>query len=201
MITYARSPTNDGQLSIVRSVLWPIISNELSYVGQYWNQTGFDLWEETEGSSFFTVAAQHRALVEGGNLATQINETCSACSSQAPQVLCFLQEFWEDQCILANINEDNGRTRKDCNSLLSIIQTFDPDTGCNDETFQPCSSRALSNHEIVVDSFRSLYDLNSGLGNDSAVAVGRYPEDVYIGGNSWYLCAAVAAEQLYDALF
>ena len=26
--------------------IWPIIANDLNYVGQYWNQTGFDLWEE-----------------------------------------------------------------------------------------------------------------------------------------------------------
>jgi hypothetical protein len=35
------------------------------------NNTGFDLWEEVSGSSFFTTNAQHRALVEGSALATQ----------------------------------------------------------------------------------------------------------------------------------
>lgn len=31
------------------SALWPIISNDLNYVAQYWNETTFDLWEETDG--------------------------------------------------------------------------------------------------------------------------------------------------------
>ena len=201
LIAYARWLLDDDQPSTVTSVLWPIIRNDLSYIGQYWNQTGFDLWEETSGSSFFTVAAQYRALVEGAALAARIDQACPACESQAPELLCFLQGFWEGEYILANINEDNGRTRKDCGSVLSTIQTFDPDAGCDDATFQPCSSRALSNHKVVTDSFRSIYGINSGVNNSSAVAVGRYPEDVYMGGNPWYLCTTAAAEQLYNALF
>lgn len=34
-----------------------------------------------------------------------------------------------------------------------------------------------------------------------AVAVGRYPEDIYYGGNPWYLLNLAAAEQLYAALY
>ena len=33
------------------------------------------------------------------------------------------------------------------------------------------------------------------------MAVGRYSEDVYYGGNPWYLSNLAAAEQLYDALY
>jgi glucoamylase len=103
------------------------------------NQTGFDLWEEVQGSSFFTINAQHRALVEGSALAAQIGKSCTYCDSQAPQVLCFLQSFWGSSqgFILANINENNGRTGKDANTLLGSIQTFDPTAGCDATTFQP----------------------------------------------------------------
>lgn len=34
-----------------------------------------------------------------------------------------------------------------------------------------------------------------------AVALGRYPEDVYFGGNPWVLTTMAAAEQLYQAGF
>ena len=34
-----------------------------------------------------------------------------------------------------------------------------------------------------VDAFRSIYDINTGLGTGAAAATGRYPEDVYQGGN------------------
>lgn len=60
----------------------------------YRNQTGFDLWEEVDGSSFFTVANQHRALVEGATLAATLGQSGSSYSTVAPQILCFLQKFW-----------------------------------------------------------------------------------------------------------
>ena len=103
------------------------------------NNTGYDLWEEVSGSSFFTVAAQHRALVEGSALAALLGKSCTYCDSQAPQVLCFLQTFWGSSqgYILANTNQNNGRTGKDANTLLGAIHLFDPAAGCDATTFQP----------------------------------------------------------------
>ncbi|PQE09209.1 glycosyl hydrolase family 15 protein [Rutstroemia sp. NJR-2017a BBW] len=195
--------TANGYTSTVQSIIWPIIKNDLSYVTQYWNQTGFDLWEEVQGSSFFTIAAQHRALVEGSALAAQIGQSCTYCDSQAPQVLCFLQTFWSSSSgyIISNINANNGRSGKDANSILGSIHTFDPAAACDATTFQPCSDRALANHKVVTDSFRSIYSINSGIAEGVAVSVGRYPEDSYYGGNPWYLNTLAAAEQLYDALY
>ncbi|KAL9098350.1 MAG: hypothetical protein Q9163_005980 [Psora crenata] len=201
LIAYSKSLIASGNNALVTTTLWPIISNDLNYVGQYWNQTGFDLWEEVNGSSFFTTAVQHRALVEGNTLAAQIGQQCTSCVSQAPQILCFLQSYWNGQYILANINEYNGRSSKDVNGILGSIHTFDPLAACDDSTFQPCSPRALANHKAVTDSFRTIYGINSGIAEGSAVAVGRYPEDVFMGGNPWYLATLAAAEQLYDALY
>ncbi|KAI4869082.1 carbohydrate-binding module family 20 protein [Hypoxylon rubiginosum] len=203
MIGYSKWLVANGYTSTATGVVWPIIRNDLAYVAQYWNQTGFDLWEEVQGSSFFTVAAQHRSLVEGSALAKTLGTTCTACDAVAPQVLCFLQSFWSSSggYALANINVNNGRTAKDANVILASIHTFDPALGCDAATFQPCSDRALSSHKVVVDSFRSIYTINSGIASGSAVAVGRYPEDSYYNGNPWYLNTLAAAEQLYDALY
>lgn len=181
LITYARWLLANGKGANVTGNLWPVISNDLNYVGQYWNQTGFDLWEETSGSSFFTIAVQHRALVEGNALAESISKTCTGCVSQAPQILCFLQSFWNGKFIAGNVNEDNGRSRIDINGVLGSIHTFDPTAACDDSTFQPCSAKALANHKVVVDSFRSIYTINAGIPEGKAVAIGRYPEDIYQG--------------------
>jgi len=103
------------------------------------NNTGFDLWEEVSGSSFFTISAQHRALVEGSALAAMVGKSCTYCDSQAPHILCFLQTFWSSSqnLIIANINQNNGRSGKDANSILGSIQTFDPTANCDATTFQP----------------------------------------------------------------
>lgn len=150
------------------------------------------------GSSFFTTAAQYRSLVEGAALAEKLGHSCPHCQSQAPQILCMLQSYWTGDFVLANFG--SGRSGKDANSILGSIHSFNPDAQCDDKTFQPCSARALANHKVVTDSFRSIYNVNSGIQKGEAVAVGRYPEDNYQGGNPWYLCTMAAAEQLYDAL-
>ncbi|CAL5871099.1 uncharacterized protein PFLUO_LOCUS5345 [Penicillium psychrofluorescens] len=200
LMAYGTYLINNGQTSLAKTNIWPIVENDLNYVAQYWNQTGYDLWEEIQGSSFFTIAVQHRSLVSGSTFAQSLGESCTGCDSQAPQVLCFLQDFWNGSSVISNLAND-GRSGLDANSLLGSIHTFDPNAQCDDTTFQPCSSRALSNHKLVVDSFRSIYTINSGKEASEAVAVGRYPEDSYMGGNPWYLNTMAAAELLYDALY
>lgn len=139
--------------------------------------------------------------MQGAAIATTLGKSCNACSAVAPTILCFLQNFWSSSGYIdANINVNDGRTGKDANTLISSISTFDPAVGCDSVTFQPCSDKALANHKAVTDSFRSVYAINSGIAEGSAVAVGRYAEDVYYNGNPWYLCTLAAAEQLYDAL-
>lgn len=72
------------------------------------------------------------------------------------------------------------------NTLISSIHTFDPSASCDDTTFQPCLSRTLSNHKLVIDFFRSIYTIYSGRKAGAAAAVGCYKEDTYQGGSAWY---------------
>ncbi|KAL2259485.1 hypothetical protein VTK26DRAFT_6826 [Humicola hyalothermophila] len=202
LIRYAKWLINNGYASTAKDVVWPVIKNDLAYVAQYWAETGFDLWEEVAGNSFFTVASSHRALVEGAALAAQLGTECRACITTAPQVLCYQQSFWSDDGhIVSNINGGQDRSGKDANSILVATHNFDPAAGCDAATFQPCSDRALLNHKAYVDSFRDVYGINSGIPQGQAVATGRYSEDVYYNGNPWYLTTFAAAEQLYDAIY
>ncbi|KAJ4254924.1 hypothetical protein NW762_009722 [Fusarium torreyae] len=202
IITYANWLIANGYTSTASDIVWPVVRNDLNYVAQYWNQAGFDLWEEVKGSSFFTTASQYRALIEGAALAKKLGKSGDAYTSVAPQVLCFLQTYWvsSGKYVDSNINVNDGRTGKDANSILTSIHNFDPALACDAATFQPCSDKALANHKAVTDSFRS-WNINKGISQGSAVAVGRYVEDVYYNGNPWYLATLAAAEQLYDAVY
>jgi hypothetical protein len=111
-----------------------------------------------------------------------------------------LQSYWNPGSGYITANTGGGRSGKDSNTVLTSIHTFDPAAGCDTTTFQPCSDKALSNLKVYVDSFRSIYGVNSGIASSAPVAVGRYPEDVYFNGNPWYLSVFAVAEQLYDAL-
>jgi glucoamylase len=199
LMTYSKWLMENGQSTKAKNIIWPVISNDLSYVGQYWNQTGFDLWEEVLGSSFFTIQNSHRALAEGAQLAHDLGVKCTGCD-QAPQVLCFLQTFWNGEYIVSNINVNNGRTGLDGNSILGPISVFDIDADCDSPTMQPCHSKSLANFKVLMDTFRAAYTINTGIPAGSGIAVGRYTEDTYMGGNPWYLITTGAAEFLYDAV-
>ncbi|KAF9268731.1 glucoamylase [Marasmius fiardii PR-910] len=202
LITYANWLVANNNQTFVSNTLWPIIQRDLDYVASNWNQTTFDLWEEVSSSSFFTTAEQHRSLRQGSALATKLGITSVVQNydTQANNLLCFMQSYWNTNQGFITANTGGGRTGKDANTVLTSIHTFDPAAGCDPITFQPCSDRALSNLRQYVNSFRSIYNINSGIPDNQAVATGRYAEDVYFGGNPWYLTTLAVAEQLYDAL-
>ncbi|KAF8582245.1 carbohydrate-binding module family 20 protein [Ramaria rubella] len=202
MITFANYLISQNNESFVTQTLWPIIQNDLNYVENNWNQTTFDLWEEVDSSSFFTTAVQHRALREGSTLATTIGQTgvVSGFNTQAGNLLCFLESYWNPSQSYITANTGGGRSGIDANTILASTHTFDPTAGCDATTFQPCSDKALANHKSYVDSFRSTYAINAGLGEGVAAATGRYKEDSYMGGNPWYLATLAASEQLYLSL-
>lgn len=183
----------------VKASLWPTITDDLEMIARSWNRTSPDVWKETNASSFFTLSASHRALVEGLALSETLNRTCDGCTSAVPQIFCFMISFWGDNYMHANLNAKDQRSGIDASSILSSINTYDPQAGCTNSTFQPCSSRALANHKTVTDSFRPLYGINNGIAQGQGVAVGRYPEDSDHGGNPWYVTTLAAAEQLYLA--
>ncbi|KAL1701190.1 glycoside hydrolase family 15 protein [Schizophyllum commune] len=200
LITYGNSLLSGDNSSYVTDTLWPIIKADLDYVVQYWNQQTFDLWEEIQSSgSFFTSVVQHAALRQGVSFASAVGDDGSSYSSAADSVLCAAQSFWNEDGGYFNANQGGGRSGIDNNAVLASIHTFDVEAGCDANTFQPCSDRALSNLKVYVDSFRGLYSINP-TGDTDAILTGRYKEDSYQGGNPWYLNTFAVAEQLYDAL-
>ena len=58
--------------------------------------------------------------------------------------------------------------------------------------------KALANLKVYVDSFRSIYGINSGIASTSGVATGRYPEDSYYNGNvTYYFPPLYSADIIY----
>ena len=198
-LCYALVELNRTQAAV--DVYWPLILNDLKYVGQYWNNTGYDLWEEVHGNSIFTMASQHRALSSGMFLAEKLNQTCEPCQ-QASSILCFMEaNYWNTTggYLTADVNVNNvNRSGINNDPLLAAIHTFDATASCDAPGFQPCNSKVLATHKVFVDVFRNLYPINKNK-TTGGVLVGRYPEDIYYDGNPWYICTLACAEVLYDA--
>src|SRR5438045_9124198 len=77
-------------LHSISSSLSVLMSSLTSH--RYWNSTGYDLWEEVLGSSFFTIAAQHRALVSFTFHSLQLNSQ-KLFLLQESRMMEFLKQF------------------------------------------------------------------------------------------------------------
>ncbi|GAA5937228.1 uncharacterized protein JCM15063_002845 [Sporobolomyces koalae] len=193
-----------------------LIKNDLDYTVKYWNQTGFDLWEEVNGSSFFTTLSQFHALALGSNYFASSDSTRSkSYFTESQRVRCFADSFWaagsNKAAYSSNINlvnGNNGRSGLDANSVIaaqlypsspSPAYTTDP---CSTAFFSPCSDRMLASTYAVVESFRGLYPINSARESAGSryIAIGRYREDTYYNGNPWHLTTLAPAEQMYRAI-
>ena len=186
LMAYGRWLLSRNYLEAARNIVWPIVLNDLNYVGEYWHESTIDFWSSPRNNfrvdSFFIRAAQHHALVEGAVFSRFFGFNCSMCESQAPQILCTTQEFRKAGEKQGFIVSDlvNGtavdRSGLDASTLFASIFNFDPLAGCNDETFQPCSEPMLRNHKVMADQFRS-WVINAGAAPGKAVAFGAYPEE------------------------
>ncbi|KAK0459061.1 Six-hairpin glycosidase-like protein [Desarmillaria tabescens] len=88
-------------------------------------------------------------------------------------LLCFMQSYWNTNEYMT-ANTGSGRTGLDWKHTLANLLAY-------------------------IDSF-GVFQTNYGVPQNNATAIGRYPEDRYMGGNPWYLTTFAVAEQLYDAL-
>ena len=64
LIAYSTWLIANGKTSTVASVIWPVVSNDLNYVAQYWNQSTFDIWEETDGMYIFRAKSCYHGVLD-----------------------------------------------------------------------------------------------------------------------------------------
>ena len=77
---------------------------------------------------------------------------------------------------------------------------FDLEAPWDAELLQPSSPKVLASLKVLVRACKKIYRLNRKANSTDGVHLGRYPEDVYRGGNPWYLATFAAAEVLYLAV-
>ncbi|EST04645.1 Glycoside hydrolase family 15 [Kalmanozyma brasiliensis GHG001] len=188
-----------------------LIKTDLEFVSHNWQASSFDLWEEVQGSHFFTLIVQYRSLIDGAKFAGAMNDPGAASyyNQQAAAILSKLQSFWDSSNGFIQAYQGvSGRNGIDCSVMLGALKgwdTTDNAAAVNATVFGVASDKVLATHKKYVDSFRSLYAINNNAAAPNAVGVGRYPSDVYDGdgtsqGNPWYICTLAAAEVLNTAV-
>ena len=80
-------------------------------------------------------------------------------------------------------NVSLGRSGYGSAPLTVSVYNFDPSLGCDDATFQPCSSRALSSLKVVGDHFKAFFPLSQNFTDKQPPFYGFFTEDQFIGGH------------------
>ena len=198
-----------------------VIKADLEYVSHYWNQSGFDLWEEVEGLHFFTLMVSARCLREGSELARAFGDLGAAdwYTLQAGYIESLLSKFWNKQ--KGHLVETlwSKRSGLDCGLLLGSLHALPADGSIETAVYPPWSDEVLASLHALTRDQRDRFPINSSPWSSSSsssdeaytddggpfegTGLGRYPEDKYNGyttihhGNPWFLCTSSAAEILY----
>lgn len=172
-----------------------LIKRDLEYIAHRWTQPNFDLWEEVYGTHFYTLMAIRQALTEGAELAVIFNDESAGAfyQWQASLVDSHLQKFIVNNHFINTIDFRGGLNYKHSNLDTSILLAFHH-VG-ETSVFKLQDAKLKNTIALLESAFTQVYPLNQrGI---SAVALGRYPEDQYYGGNPWILTTLAVAEYNY----
>ena len=211
LIHYAAALLQQGQTDKAKALYGNFttgIKGDLEYVSNHWQETSFDVWEEVKAHHFDTQMAQRTALLEGAWLAEQLGDPGAASwySEQAQALDSAVRAHWDPQngYIDSAQDQDAGLNYKssdlDSAVILGAIHRRSLDataeTGAQLQFFSPSDPRVLATAEALKTKFRGEYPVNA---SGPGVAIGRYPEDQYFGGNPWPLLTAAYAQLEYMA--
>lgn len=179
-----------------------IIKRDLEYISHRWQQPSFDIWEEINGTHFFTRIIQLEALKEASTFAVEMNDPQAAqwYALQAELMKKDLSRFIVENrdYISATVNWVGGWNHKKTELDSSVIIATNLGL-MNEAFFHENKSYFLNAAKRIEEFFRNEYAINRDNPN-VATAIGRYPEDVYTGtttdgpANAWFITTHAMAE-------
>lgn len=198
-----------------------IVVPDLQYVARTWNLSGFDLWEEVNGTHFFTLMVQQRAMALGAAAAKRYGDSASEnlYVSIAEDIRYDLETKFFDHKknhVIETLNSQ--RSGLDCGIIVGSLYGVNTNNvavsadNATIDTYRPFDDAILSTISAMVRDMSTRYPINAirldsfesaGVDTDIVgVGLGRYPEDVYNGvgtslGNPWFLCTAGVSETMY----
>jgi glucoamylase len=187
-----------NRLDEAQTKVWPVILADLTYVGQNALNPSYDLWEEFKGDNFFTLVTDRAALLAGADAALWLkNKSLSdSFKSQVPKIEAVMQGHLNTKTnqVVENMHRVAGLIDKkdsglDTATVLAVIHT-------DAYPYLKYDSSMLQNTvDQLAKQFQQIYPINTR--SDVGSAFGRYPEDVYYGGNPWFLTTLAVAEYYY----
>ena len=204
LIEFAHKLLDENKEKVVRKYLYTrhmpaqsVIKTDLEYISHEWHNPCVDLWEERWGHHFYTQMVQRKALLHGAKLARRLNDEDAAIwyEKQAHELEAELNKYKSEEkgIIIPTRNGNDTRSSQlDASVILAVLH------GSTEDGFLSVADPwILSTADKLEKAFEEGYPINHG--KFPGMAIGRYPEDTYFGGNPWYL-TTIAFSEFYFRL-
>jgi glucoamylase len=194
-------PQNDGPglqaIALINSVSnvgksWPTIKYNLDYIVSGYNSNTCDLWEEITSNDFFwNRVTMAKALSIGSQFAATLgyNDDAKNWKNMANTIKSSIYStHWNGFYFY----ESNNRP-VDGAVIVGLNDGYDE----TDNFLDPLSYEVASTVYYYNQVFSNEYPINSKDKNLYGILYGRYPGDVYAGGNPWILTTAALGSLMY----
>ena len=184
---------NNDKIDESRSNVWPLIKFDLVWVMQNWKSGGFDLWEEVQSKDFYF---NQMSYVYSLNLAADLAKKLHVDKNvehdyreKADVIKKSAKLHWNGKFIYQSKNRPKD------GSVILAVTTF------GSHLFGPNSNEAVETIRVLCNTFYNEYQINQTMNKKDipGILIGRYPGDIYAGGNPWQLLTAILAECFYLA--
>ena len=194
-------PQNDGPglqaIALINSavstdITWSIIKYNLDYIINGYDDNTCDLWEEITNPDFFwNRVTMAKALSLGTKLADKLGYKDDAANWKS------ISDTIKSKIYSTHWNgyyfyESNNRP-VDGAVIVGINDGYDSE----DNFLNPLSYEVASTVYFYNQVFSSEYPINKFDMSKYGILYGRYPGDVYAGGNPWILTTAALASLMY----
>lgn len=183
-----------------------ILSHFLDFITDHWADSTCDLWEEVRSTSFFWNGVVHLRALSKGAAAVEKSMGKSrrtemwrnAASRVRDSLLNHIPTAYGGRCTSHPFIIESDNRPLDSAVLLAVMQLDDlrKDNVAVEPLLDIMAPVVDATIGALVAAFRAVYPIN---GADDArglpgVLIGRYPDDVYYGGNPWILLTQALAE-------
>ena len=159
--------------SIKNNIVDKIIKNDLEYIINHLDKPSFDLWEEKFGYHFYTRLVQAKFLKEYIKYTKDYN-----INNYYKKIKEYIKHHYSYNHIISSFNKDGMIERVDDSSIFMGLCHIDYDN----DIFP------IDKYKLVENNIYTLLNYFNKKYNNNYNLIGRYVNDKYFDGHSWFIC-------------
>jgi glucoamylase len=173
-----------------------LLRDDLAIVLAHARWPCLDIWEEEQGSHYYTLLVSARALEAGADwLEIREKHFADECRAESRHLLGMLEEHWRGAHFGSRQLASGDLSSRDLDIAVILAAIH----GGGDGAHSVHDPRLMATLDQLADLFDGAYAINHNRPPGTAPAMGRYPGDTYYSGGAWYIATLGAAEFCYRA--